>query len=220
MTRFDSLSSPRNALGYVRGVQDLEQAAAFLAGLTGGDGWITPALFQTYDDRPEKRPWLSRALAGTLRSRGHELRQLNAAGACVAVAVKVLRGTVLPQMLARRSGTIVNGNAPLADVARFVAFLTAKPPNENVLARASVEEMRQPGKPMAENQWMGLSTYIIKRGEATILGHTGGQAFYRGYLYFNPATSAAVIYAFNTTSEASGEKLAGLRNGVFDFLAK
>lgn len=118
--------------------------------------------------------------------------------------------------------TTPNGgwNAPLGDVARFAAFLTGKPQNENVLARASVEEMRQPGKPMAADQWMGLSTVVIKRGEATLLGHTGGQAAYRGYLYFNPATSAAVIYAFNTTSETSSEKLAALRNRVFDFLAK
>jgi RepB DNA-primase from phage plasmid len=74
-------------------VQDLDQAAAFLAALTGSDGWMTPALFQTYDDRPEKRPWLSRLLVGTLRSRAPELRRLNAEGACVAVAVNVLRGT-------------------------------------------------------------------------------------------------------------------------------
>lgn len=48
----------------------------------------------------------------------------------------------------------------------------------------------------------------------------GGQAYYRGFLYFNPATSVAVIYAFNTTSETSGQKHADLRDRVFDFLAK
>ena len=118
--------------------------------------------------------------------------------------------------------TTPNGgwNAPLGDVARFVAFLTGKPANENELSRASVEQMRQPGKPMGPDRWMGLSTYVIKRGEATILGHTGGQASFRGYLYFNPATSAAVIYAFNTTSDATGEKQAALNDRVFDFLAK
>jgi RepB DNA-primase from phage plasmid len=74
-------------------VQDLEQAAAFLAALTGSDGWMTPALFQTYDDRPKKRAWLSRAFAGTFDRHASELRRLNAEGACVAVAVNVLRGT-------------------------------------------------------------------------------------------------------------------------------
>lgn len=118
--------------------------------------------------------------------------------------------------------TTPNGgwNAPLSDVARFAAFLTGKPSNDSVLARASLEEMRQPGKPMNETQSMGLSTMILKRGEATLLGHTGGQAFYRAYLWFNPATSTVVIYAFNTTSGSSTEKLAPLRNSVFDFLAK
>lgn len=118
--------------------------------------------------------------------------------------------------------TTPNGgwNAPLGDVARFAAFLTGKPANENVLARASVEEMRQPGKPMGPDRWMGLSTYVIKHGESTLLGHTGGQASFRGYLYFNPATSAALIYAFNTTSDTTDEKLAALRNRVYDFLAK
>ncbi|HEX7832581.1 MAG TPA: serine hydrolase domain-containing protein [Thermoanaerobaculia bacterium] len=118
--------------------------------------------------------------------------------------------------------TTPNGgwNAPLDDVARFAAFLTGKPANDNVLARASIEEMRQPGKPSGEDQWMGLSTVITKRGATTILGHTGGQASFRGYLYFNPATSAAVIYAFNTTNESSAVMQTDLRNRVFDFLAK
>lgn len=118
--------------------------------------------------------------------------------------------------------TTPNGgwNAPLSDIARFVAFLTGKPKNETVLAHASIEEMWKPGKSMSESQWMGLSTFVIKRGNATILGHTGGQAYFRGYLFFNPATSAAVIYAFNTTSDASNEKQAALRDRVFEFLAR
>jgi CubicO group peptidase (beta-lactamase class C family) len=120
-------------------------------------------------------------------------------------------------------------NAPLSDMARFAAFLTGKPGNDNVLVRASLEEMRRPGKPMPDktmpdktmtDQWMGLSTFIVKHGQATILGHTGSQGAYRGYLYFNPATSTAVICAFNTTSETSGEKVTGLKNRLFDFLAK
>jgi len=111
-------------------------------------------------------------------------------------------------------------NAPLSDLARFVAFLTGKPGNENVLSRASLEEMRQPGKPAGTDQWMGLSTFIVQHDGATILGHTGSQAGFRSFLYFNPATSTAVICAFNTTSETSGEKVTELKNRVFDFLSK
>ena len=45
--------------------------------------------------------------------------------------------------------------------------------------------------------------FILKRGDATILGHTGSQAGFRSFLYFNPATSTAVIAAFNTTNSAA-----------------
>lgn len=118
--------------------------------------------------------------------------------------------------------TTPNGgwNAPLSDIARFAAFLTAKPANDNVLAHASIEEMWQPGKPMEANQWMGLATFVVKHGNATILGHTGSQGYFRGSLFFNPSTSAGVIYAFNTTSDASNERMAALKSRVFDLLAK
>jgi hypothetical protein len=52
----------------------------------------------------------------------------------------------------------------------------------------------------AANQWMGLSFFILDRDGTRILGHTGSQAGFRSFLYFNPATSAAVVAAFNTTN--------------------
>lgn len=118
--------------------------------------------------------------------------------------------------------TTPNGgwNAPLSDIARFVAFLTAKPANDSIVAHSTIEEMWQPGKPMGKDQWMGLSTFVTKRGEVTILGHTGSQGAYRAAFYFNPATSAAAIYAFNTTGEHSRERTAPLNDHLIDFLAK
>lgn len=118
--------------------------------------------------------------------------------------------------------TTPNGgwNAPLSDIARFVAFLTAKPASDLVLAHSSIEEMWQPGKPMGKDQWMGLSTFVTKRGDATVLGHTGSQGAYRAAFYFNPATSAAVIYAFNTTAEQSRERTAPLNDHLIDFLSQ
>jgi hypothetical protein len=71
---------------------DLDRAAAFLAALTGSDGWSVPTLFQTYDDRPAKTPRLSRILVGSLRRHAADLVRLNKAGACVAVAINELRG--------------------------------------------------------------------------------------------------------------------------------
>lgn len=117
--------------------------------------------------------------------------------------------------------TTPNGgwNAPLSDLARFVSFLNNRPANDNVLGRASIEEMRQPGKLMKADQWMGLSTFIIKHGPTTLLGHTGGQAYFSGFLYFNPSTSAAVIYAFNTDMSATDPYVA-FRTHVYDFLSK
>lgn len=121
--------------------------------------------------------------------------------------------------------TTPNGgwNAPLSDLARYVAFLTGKPANDVVLKRASLEEMWRPGKPMNEDgtQTMGLSFYVIQHKNATLLGHTGSQAAFRAFFYFNPATSAAVIAAFNSASDPMAqEPYTQLRNLVWDFLAK
>ncbi|HJQ39943.1 MAG TPA: serine hydrolase domain-containing protein [Thermoanaerobaculia bacterium] len=120
--------------------------------------------------------------------------------------------------------TTPNGgwNAPLSDLARHVAFLTGRPANDVVLKRASLEEMWKPGKPMNEEQtqWMGLSFFVIKHNNSTLLGHTGGQAAFRAFFYFNPATSAAVIAAFNSTNEEMAqEPYTALRNLVYDLLA-
>ncbi len=115
--------------------------------------------------------------------------------------------------------TTPNGgwNAPLSDLAEYVAFLTAAPRadakasrdlSEAVLARASLQEMWRPvvrmgtapTEPNAIQQWMGLSFFVLKRGERTLFGHTGSQAGFRSFLFFNPVTGAAVIAAFNTTN--------------------
>ncbi|HEY9228364.1 MAG TPA: serine hydrolase, partial [Gemmatimonadaceae bacterium] len=78
-----------------------------------------------------------------------------------------------------------------------------------VLKRSSLEEMWRPGKPMSQsyesapNQWMGLSFFVLDRDGTKLLGHTGSQAGFRSFFYFNPANGAAVIAAFNTTNYAN-----------------
>ena len=114
--------------------------------------------------------------------------------------------------------TTPNGgwNAPLDDLARYVAFLTNAPipgvPRERydvVLRRASLEEMWHPVQPMSQSyesapdQWMGLSFFVLQRDGHRLLGHTGSQAGFRAFVYFNPANATAVIAAFNTTNTAS-----------------
>jgi CubicO group peptidase (beta-lactamase class C family) len=119
--------------------------------------------------------------------------------------------------------TTPNGgwNSPLSDFVRYLAFLTGKPANDVVLKRSSLEEMWQPGKPMAENQWMGSSFYVIRHGETTLLGHTGSQAAFQAFFYFNPKTSAAVVAAFNTWNANSAQaSYIELRKVVYDLLAQ
>ena len=104
-------------------------------------------------------------------------------------------------------------NAPLNDLAKYTAFLTnamlpgmSRERYDVVLPRKSLEEMWQPGKPMSQSyesnpqQWMGLSFFIRDRNGQRILGHTGSQAGFRSFFYFDPKNGMAVIAAFNTTN--------------------
>ena len=109
--------------------------------------------------------------------------------------------------------TIPNGgwNAPLEDLATYLAFLTNAPgrklPRDRydvVLERSSLEEMWRPVVTTAagygaENDFMGLSFFGIRRDGATYLGHTGSQAAFRAFMYFDPVKRTAVVVAFNST---------------------
>lgn len=106
--------------------------------------------------------------------------------------------------------TIPNGgwNAPLGDLARYVAFLTGAAPSDTVLARASLEEMWRATlstEGAAVGDSVGLSFFVRWRGGTRFIGHTGHQAGFRSFLYFEPRTRVAVIGVFNTTNDARGE---------------
>jgi CubicO group peptidase (beta-lactamase class C family) len=107
-------------------------------------------------------------------------------------------------------------NAPIGDLVKYVAFLTnallpgmSRERYDVVLSRPSLDEMWKPGKPMSQgyessaNEWMGLGFFVLDRGGTRIVGHTGSQAGFRSFYFFNPATKAGVIAVFNTTNEAS-----------------
>ncbi len=119
--------------------------------------------------------------------------------------------------------TTPNGgwNAPLGDLATYVAFLTnTVPPGGSranydvVLSRASLEEMWKPVVPMTDGyeanaeQWMGLSYFVRGSGAQRVIGHTGSQAGFRSYFFFNPATTAGVIAVFNTTNDVAPARAA------------
>jgi CubicO group peptidase (beta-lactamase class C family) len=107
-------------------------------------------------------------------------------------------------------------NAPLGDLVKYTAFLTnavlpgmSRARYDVVLSRTSLEEMWRRGKPMSDsyesapNQWMGLSFFVLDRNGQRILGHTGSQAGFRSFYYFDPVNGMAVIAAFNTTNSSS-----------------
>jgi CubicO group peptidase (beta-lactamase class C family) len=115
--------------------------------------------------------------------------------------------------------TIPNGgwNAPLTDLATYLGYLTNATRGDSatrrlydvVLPRASLEEMWKPLYPTSadtteQREWMGMSFFVLHRGGRTIIGHTGSQAGFLAFLYFDPATGSGVVAAFNTASEAAG----------------
>ena len=132
--------------------------------------------------------------------------------------------------------TTPNGgwNAAASELARFAAFLTNRAAPQTgiydvVLSRKSLEEMWQPlnsmddpppTDPNAWQRWMGLSTFVLKRGDRIALGHTGSQAGFHAFIYFNPQTSTAIIAAFNTTNYAEDHnaQLTALRDQALALL--
>jgi CubicO group peptidase (beta-lactamase class C family) len=97
-------------------------------------------------------------------------------------------------------------NAPVADVARYLAFLTAAVPDSTVLARRTLTEMWAPsvrtGAALPEFAAVGLGFFSLEHEGRRIVGHTGDQAGYRSYVYFDPAASTGVILVFNTNNDA------------------
>ena len=70
---------------------------------------------------------------------------------------------------------------------------------------------------------MGLSFFLYERDAERVIGHTGSQAGFRAFLYFNPRTARAVIAAYNTSSnvELPGARAneRALNAAVFRYLA-
>jgi CubicO group peptidase (beta-lactamase class C family)/C-terminal processing protease CtpA/Prc len=108
-------------------------------------------------------------------------------------------------------------NAPLADVVKYLGFLTsyakASPTMQRqydqILKRSTLEEMWVPQPPRssavassdAAGDLIGLSFFLHPRADMTIVGHTGSQAGFHSFLLFNPASGAGVVAVFNTSSE-------------------
>ncbi len=127
--------------------------------------------------------------------------------------------------------TIPNGgwNAPVGDLALWLTFLTGATGGDSVrarlfdtvLTRSTLTEMWRIVVPTGEaaGEGVGLGFFIRRVGATEVIGHTGEQAGFRSWIYFNPASRAAVIACVNTTDDARPEEsgrafLAALRAAV------
>lgn len=123
---------------------------------------------------------------------------------------EVTDGTAIADGLDFDTGiTVSNGglNAPLTDMARYLAFLTGSGENravyDAILGRKSLEEMWEVQQPISsddDEKWsLGLAFFIRQSSGPFIVGHTGSQKAFRTFIYFQPETGAACIAAFNST---------------------
>ncbi|MDQ6829808.1 MAG: beta-lactamase family protein [Gemmatimonadota bacterium] len=126
--------------------------------------------------------------------------------------------------------TIPNGgwNAPLADLATYMAFLGNATHGDSalrrrydaVLSRASLEEMWRPIVPTTTApsavDSVGLSFFILREGGARLIGHTGSQAGFLAFVYLNPATSSAIVMAMNTNNQAHPPRAQGAYGKIYE----
>lgn len=113
--------------------------------------------------------------------------------------------------------TIPNGgwNGPVQDLATWIGFLSGATGGdparaarfETILRHQTLDEMWRPVVPVGSggSESVGLGFFLLKAGGVTLVGHTGEQAGFRSFFYFNPRTRAAVIGAVTTTNEARPE---------------
>jgi CubicO group peptidase (beta-lactamase class C family) len=111
--------------------------------------------------------------------------------------------------------TIPNGgwNAPLSDLATYIGYLTgssgatAGKAVVPLLKRTTLEEMFKPvvtaGLSTDGSAAMGLGFFLWRNGSSWLIGHTGQQAGFLSYMYFDPATRRGVIGAINTWDDAN-----------------
>lgn len=114
--------------------------------------------------------------------------------------------------------TVSNGglNAPLADMARYLAFLMGDDAKQAdydlVLKRASLEEMWVPGLPVAEDEGgygpearMGLTFFIERHQGLEFIAHSGNQNGFLSHFYIHRPSRTAYIVAFNTDASSKAK---------------
>jgi CubicO group peptidase (beta-lactamase class C family) len=101
--------------------------------------------------------------------------------------------------------TVSNGglNAPLDDMARYVAFLSSD--GGAVLQRSSLDEMFTPQLRASDGEGgsgndvqTGLSSFIERHGGVELVGHSGDQNGFISHLYIHRPTRSGYVVSFNT----------------------
>jgi CubicO group peptidase (beta-lactamase class C family) len=103
--------------------------------------------------------------------------------------------------------TVSNGglNAPLTDMARYLAFLAGAPGLDEdargVLPRSALREMWKPRVPLSQRSTtshMGLTFFLYEDQGHRIVGHTGGQKAFVTFFLVDLDSGAGALGAFNT----------------------
>lgn len=121
--------------------------------------------------------------------------------------------------------TVSNGglNAPVGDLAKWIAFLAGTPANDTVLTRGSLEEMFQPVVPVVADGMgeqnvgegsMGLGFFLERHQGVDLIAHSGGQNGFISHFFIHPASRTAYIVAFNTQSPTTRRFDAALRDEI------
>jgi CubicO group peptidase (beta-lactamase class C family) len=124
--------------------------------------------------------------------------------------------------------TVSNGglNAPLSDMARYLAFLIgtpSRPAYEGVLRRSSLQEMWTPVIKAADGEGgsgpdvrAALSFFVERHGGVEVVGHSGNQNGFLSHLYLHATSRTAYVVAFNTDASSKSRAKARMTRDVDD----
>lgn len=138
---------------------------------------------------------------------------------------KQMRGLVVDRGPDFDTGVTVSNcglNAPIADMARYVAFLCGDLPAPDgappVLERASLEEMWVPSLPVgASGESIGLCFFVQEHAGHRVATHTGGQRGFVSFFYVHPDSGTGALAAFNTGT--AGPVMADVRKACIELLS-
>ena len=75
---------------------------------------------------------------------------------------------------------------------------------ETIIPHRTLDAMWAPRFPVnppdTAGEWMGLSFFVHTLPWGRVVGHTGSQAGFRSFFYWNPANRMAVITVVNTSN--------------------